>query len=124
MEYDASVTLNVYTLALPIADPESPFLLLYNEIGYLSLGAPAALLTLKIFPISNGIFTLDTFLVSLGFATSRMVVPILTTSYPFTYDFPGDTFTHIKSSDGVLSSSVFSSLKKIPLFPNLSFNEL
>ena len=65
-------------------------------------GVPDTLLTLKIFPISKGIFTVDIVSVSLGFSTSIIVVEVLSTSYPLTYALPGDILMHIKSFDGEL----------------------
>ena len=116
--YAASVKLKVYTLASPILVPNPPNLE-YNPTAYLCAGAPDTLLTLKLFPISKGMFTFDTDWVFLGFSTSKIVVEIFSTSYPLTYAFPGDTFTHIKSSEGVFPWSVFSVLKNRPLFNEL-----
>ena len=123
-EYAASVRLNVYTLASPITDSVSPFFLFSNWIVALFCGTPVTLFTLSKLPISNGIVTLDSFWVSLGFSTSIIVVETFSTSYPLTYAFPGDILKHIKSSDGTFLCSVNSLEKKRPLLPSLLFNEL
>ena len=60
---------------------------------------------------------------SLGFSTSKTVVPGKETSNPLTYAFPGESLTHNKSSAGVLPSSVFCASVYNPLEPISSFNE-
>ena len=57
--YAASVKLKVYTLASPILVPNPPNWV-YSPTVYLCAGTPDTLLTLKLFPISKGMFTLDT----------------------------------------------------------------
>ena len=61
--------------------------------------------------------------VSLGFSTSKTVVPGNATSNPLTYALPGDNLTHIKSSDGLAPWSVFSVSRYNPLDPISLFNE-
>ena len=81
--YESSVNLKLYTLAYPILSPPT-FSLLYNSIFSPCFGVPDVLLTLRILPISKGIFAVDIVSVSLGFSISRIVVEILSTSYPLT----------------------------------------
>ena len=86
-------------------------------------GVPWTLFTLKALPILNGIDAVFTDFVSLGFWISRTVVPGNLTSNPLTYAVPGDSLTHIISSEGVFPSSVnWFSVNK-PSFPISSLSE-
>ena len=92
--YDASVTLNEYTLASPISNPltavPKPFLLLYNLTTFVLLpptlikGDPVTLFTLIILPISNGINAVSTVAVVLGLSASITSTPENSTSNPLT----------------------------------------
>ena len=114
--YGASETAHEYTLASPISKPLTavvvPLLWLNNFTTFelpppmLIRGVPVTLLTLITLPISNGINAESTVFVSLGFSTSKTVVPDKSTSNPLTYALPGDSLTHIKSSLGIFCWSV------------------
>ena len=65
-------------------------------------GVPKTLFTFKLLPILKGTDVAPIDFTSLGFSTSTTVVPGKYTSNPLTYALPGESLTHIKSSDGVL----------------------
>ena len=89
----------------------------------LILGVPWTLLTLNKLPISKGINDVLTVLMSLGLSMSKTVLPVISTSNPFTYALPGESFTHIKSSSGVFPSSVNLSSVNRPSESISSFKE-
>ena len=60
-------------------------------------------------------------LVVLGFGTSINVGAIVSTSYPFTYAFPGDILQSAKSEDGTPPLGVNCPNSNIPWFPRLLF---
>ena len=130
----ASVFSNAYILALPTELPAGvgllplPFLWDLKEIVEFArllfnpnTGVPWTLFNLNKVPsLKLTLASLNSSL-SLGLSTSMTDVPDFSISWPLTYAFPGDTFTHIKGSSGVFLWSVFSFDKYTPSFDTPSF---
>ena len=125
---------NAYVLALPISSPAGvgllplPFLWDLNKISESprvlfkpNSGVPWTLFSLNSVPNAKLTFADLNSSLSLGLSTSITDVPDFSISWPLTYAFPGDTFTHIKDSSGVFLWSVFSPSKNTPSFDTPSF---
>ena len=108
--YPTFFNLMSYNLATPTCNPlPSPTVtvLLLKRLTYESVpiptgGEPLTWLSSICLPTLNGDASFLIVSVVLGFSTSKVVVPIVSTSYPRTYAFPGPMFKHIKSSVGTL----------------------
>ena len=87
------------------------------------VGAPKTLFTLKVDPVLKRISCFSSFLVVLGFGTSRYVVLIVSTSYPFTKALPGEISYRVRSSDANYPPCVNLPSAYTPLLPTPSSND-